>query len=152
MIAGRSNDEAGSQAHSSLRYAGWGGLGRGRLRGRLRPLPFLGRVSRRRLCGPRSCSGRAARKREVLIGNPTGSDEYFASRAGQDNGKFVQAIYYDILGRQADPNGYLSWTAQLNNGTMTRVHRHRQEFGILQQLRDRHLPALFAPVPLFYRN
>src|SRR5262249_2795413 len=58
---------------------------------------------------------------EDLIAGLAGSDEYWARRGASDNGKFIQAIYYDILRRPADPSGYTNWLSQLNNGTATRV-------------------------------
>src|SRR5262249_16415084 len=58
---------------------------------------------------------------EDLIAGLAGSDEYWARRGASDNGKFIQAIYYDILRRPPDPSGYTNWLSQLNNGTAARV-------------------------------
>jgi hypothetical protein len=44
-----------------------------------------------------------------------GSSEYF-TKAGGTNAAYLDAVYYDVLGRQIDPSGRAYWGNKLNNG------------------------------------
>jgi hypothetical protein len=45
-----------------------------------------------------------------------GSDEYFATRAGNTTSRFLEALYHDVLNRDADSSGELAWSQMLANG------------------------------------
>lgn len=57
---------------------------------------------------------------EQVIAILVGSAEYFATRAGNDNTTFVNALYQDLLGRPADGAALSSLVPQLVAGTTTR--------------------------------
>jgi hypothetical protein len=53
---------------------------------------------------------------EQVDGILAGSGEYFVNRGGGTNGGFVDALYRDALGRQADAGGRASFLTALANG------------------------------------
>lgn len=56
---------------------------------------------------------------EQFIATLTGSTEYFNNRGNGSNAGFLNALYFDLLGRAIDPNSLASLTAQLNSGVTT---------------------------------
>jgi autotransporter passenger strand-loop-strand repeat protein len=50
----------------------------------------------------------------------TASSEFLADHAGQSNSAYVTSLYQDGLGRAPETAGLDSWTALLNNGTLSR--------------------------------
>ena len=54
---------------------------------------------------------------EQVIATFVGSAEYFATRAGNDNPAFVNALFQDLLGRPADGAALSSFVPQLDAGT-----------------------------------
>ncbi len=47
-----------------------------------------------------------------------GSPEYYARSGGTDE-SFVRALYRDLLGREAEPEGLVAWVQRLSSGEMT---------------------------------
>jgi hypothetical protein len=56
---------------------------------------------------------------EQYIATITGSMEYFNTRGGGNNNGFLDAIYFDLLGRAVDPPARSYFTAQMNAGVTT---------------------------------
>lgn len=56
---------------------------------------------------------------EQYIATLTGSLEYFNTRGGGNNSGFLDALYFDLLGRAVDPAARSYYTAQMNAGVTT---------------------------------
>ena len=86
-----------------------------------RPLRAGARTGRRTPPGgpagwPRSASGKQL---EDIAPGFYGSEEYF-NKVGRTNSGYVDRLYVDILGRQADAGGRANWIRSLDSGQRSR--------------------------------